>query len=349
MIMSNKRLIYLLFIVMFFWLIALTFRDLNTTSSNNTTNINEYNVSGFSTDFTKIINENKSSIVTVNADNTILSGFIYLQDNEDVYVVSAYHGISNANNISVILDSDYTVNASLVGYDFLSDIAVLKFNSPYMINTLKIGDSKLLKEGEFVISIGTPLSLDYAASSQLGMISKGVLTIENNITYDAEQYNYYLDVVQLSSNLPKGYSGSPILNMNGEVVGMNIMDLNNELNFALTANEMKIVVDKIINNEAVNKNLFGIRGKYIVDMPNYEKTNLNIDIEVISGIYIQKVKENSIAMNAGLKAGDILNKINDVTITSLDDYLNISYSELENINFEVIRNGQITILGVTND
>ena len=345
----NKRLIYIILTVIIIWLIALTFRNVDSSSNNNTTNINEYNVSGFSTDFTKIINENRSSIVTINADNTISSGFVYRQDNNDVYVVSSYHGITNANNISVILDSSYSVNAALVGYGYLSDIAILKFNSPYMINGLKIGNSSLLKEGEFVISVGTPLSLDYAASAQLAMISKGIMTIENSITHNNEQYNYYLDVIQLSSNLPKGYSGSPILNMNGEVVGMNIMNLNNELNFALTANELRIVADKIINNEEINKHLFGIKGKFIVDMPNYEKTNLNLDIEIISGIYVQRVKENSLAMSAGIKTGDILTKINDDTITTLDDYLNVSYKEAENITFEVIRNGQITTLGVVHD
>ena len=345
----NKRLIYIILTVIIIWLIALTFRNVDSSSNNNTTNINEYNVSGFSTDFTKIIDENRSSIVTINADNTISSGFVYRQDNNDVYVVSSYHGITNANNISVILDSSYSVNATLVGYDYLGDIAILKLSSPYMINGLKIGDSTLLKEGEFVISVGTPLSLDYAASAQLAMISKGNLTIENSITYNNEQYNYYLDVIQLSSNLPKGYSGSPILNMNGEVVGMNIMDLNNELNFALTVNELRIVADKIINNEEINKHQFGIKGKYIVNMPNYEKTNLNLDIEIISGIYVQKVKENSLAMLAGVKAGDILTKINDDIITTLDDYLNVSYKQAENIVFEVIRNNQITTLGVVHD
>ena len=347
--MNNKRLIYLILFGMFIWLMALTFSNLNKGGNSNTTNINEYNVSGFSTDFTKIIEENKSSIVTINADNTIQSGFVYLQSDDDVYVVTAYHGVSNANNISIVLDSNYAVNAALVGYDYLSDIAILKFTSPYMINSMKLGDSTLLKEGEFVISIGTPLSLDYAASSQLGMISKGVLTIENSITYNNETHNYFQDVIQLSSNLPKGYSGSPVINMNGEVVGMNTMNLSNELNFALTANEIRIVADRIINNESIDKNIFGIKGSYIKDMPNYEKSNLNLDIDIISGLYVTRVKENTMAYNAGLKAGDVLTRINDISIDSLDDYLDIAYQEIDNVRFEVIRNGQTIELGVDND
>ena len=347
--MNNKRLIYLALMGMFIWLTALTFANMNKENNSNTTNINEYNVSGFSTDFTKVVDENKSSIVTINADNTILSGFVYLQENDDVYVVSAYHGINSANNINIILDSNYSVNASLVGYDFLSDIAILKFTSPYMINSMKLGDSTLLKEGEFVISIGTPISLDYASSCQLGMISKGILTVENSITYNSETHNYFLDVIQLSSNLPKGYSGSPVINMNGEVVGMNTMDLNDELNFALTSNEIRIVADRIINNESVNKNLFGIKATYIKDMPNYEKTNLNLDIDIISGMYVSKVKENSLAFNAGIKTGDVITKINNKLIDNLDSYLEVTYQELDPIEFEVIRNGQTINLGVNND
>ena len=331
------------------WLAVLSFSLPKNSSDNPSTNINKYNVSGFSTYFTKVVDEDVSGTVTINADGTILSGFAYRQDGDTVYILTAYHGIAGANSISVTFASTYTVNATAAGYDFRSDLAVLKVESPYEVKTLKMGDSTLLSQGEFVISIGTPGSMDYALSAELGMVSKGIVTIDNTIAHNGERYNYYLDVVQLSSNLPKGYSGSPVLNMNGEVVGMNTMDLDGELNFALTANEARIVADRIISGQDVSKNIFGVKGTYIKDMMNYEKSNLNLDIEVISGLYVQRVKENSPALMAGVRTGDVITKINDVSINGLDDMLNVAYMENDDVVFEVIRGGQILLLGMNDD
>ena len=335
--------------LIFIWLAVLSFSMPKNSRDNPSTNINKYNVSGFSTDFTKVVDEDVSGTVTINADGTILSGFAYRQDGDTVYILTAYHGIAGANSISVTFASTYTVNATAAGYDFRSDLAVLKAESPYEVKTLKMGDSTLLSQGEFVISIGTPGSMDYALSAELGMVSKGIVTIDNTITHNGERYNYYLDVVQLSSNLPKGYSGSPVLNMNGEVVGMNTMDLDGELNFALTANEIRIVADRIISGQDVSKNIFGVKGTYIKDMMNYEKSNLNLDIEVISGLYVQRVKENSPALMAGVRTGDVITKINDVALNGLDDMLNVAYMENDDVVFEVIRSGQTLLLGMNND
>ena len=346
---NNNRLIYLLISIIAVWLFIVTLNMSNNNHSFPETNVNEYNVSGFSTDFTRVVDDNISSVVTVNADGMISSGFIYRQIDDTVYVVSSYHGIAGANNITVTLASTYSSQCELVGFDPFSDLAVLRFDSPYEIKALKTGDSSLLKQGEFVISIGTPISQDYALSSEMGMISKGVMMIDNSITYNDERYNYYLSVIQLSSNLQNGYSGSPIINMNGELVGMNTMDYDGELNFALTVNELKLVADRLINNEEIVHNSFGVKGVYIRDMENYEKTNLNLDIEIIDGLYVQRIKENSIAYHAGVRSGDVITKINDNVITGLDSYLNALYLKDTDFAFEVIRNGQTMNLVIDND
>ncbi len=347
--MKNNRLIYLLLSIVILWLAILSFSVPRKNQDDTSTNINKYNVSGFSTDFTRVIDENISGVVTINADGTILSGFAYRQDSDTVYILTAYHGVASANNINAVFASTYSVPVSITGYDALCDLAVLKAETPYEVKTLHVGDSTLLSQGEFVISIGTPLSMDYALSCELGMVSKGVLTIDNTITYEDVRYNYYLDVLQLSTDLNSGYSGSPVLNMNGEVVGMNTMDLNGDLNFALTANEMKLVADRIIAGEEVKRNIFGVKGIYVRDMQNYEKSNLDIDIEVISGLYVQRVKENSPALLAGVRMGDIITKINGIGIDGLDSYLNVTYMDYETLVFEVMRGGQTLELVSNND
>lgn len=347
---NYNKLLTILIVILFIWCISLSINRSNQNKqTKNEEIINQYNVSGFSTDFTKIVEENENSIVTVNADNEISSGFVYKQDGDSVYIVCTYHGVANSNNIYVIFGTTYTSPAYLIGHDIYTDIAILRIDSPYLIESLKLADSSLLDKGEFVISIGTPLSLDYAASVELGMISNNINMIENTISVEDERYTYYLNVVELSSNLLKGYSGSPVLNMNGEVIGMNTMSLSNDFNFAVTSNEIKIVADKLINQEEVIRNDLGIKVTFLSEMDNYEKANLGIDLETINGMYVNRVKENSLAFNSGVRNGDVITKINDTEISSINDYLSVIYSDAESFRFTYRRNSETLEAEAIND
>lgn len=331
------------------WLIVLSFRAPVSNNNDDSKQINEYNVSGFSTDFTKIIEENMDSIVTVTSDTDTASGFVYRQDDDTVYVLSAYHVVEGAAHINVLFGSSYQVNAILVGYDLLSDLAVLAIKTPYEIKSLKLADSTLLHAGEFVVTIGSPVSQDFAGSVQLGMISSPRMSIENSVLIEGERQNYYLDVIELSSDLLSGYSGSPILNMNGEVCGMNTMTLNEDISFALTINEIKKVADLIISGEPYEKNMLGIKAVYLKDMENYEKSNLNINIDNIDGLYVQRIRDHSLAYNAGVRANDVILSINQIDINDFNDYLNIVYGQFESFEFTLLRNGETLVLGTNDD
>ena len=344
---NYNRLLTILIAIIFIWLFFISFSS-NQKKENQSIVINEYNVSGISTDLTSVVEQNKNSVVTIQSDGSLLSGFVYKQEQDKIYILTAYHGVANANNINVLFGSSYSTIGTLVGFDIYTDLAVLQIESPYTIDALKLGDASLLKSGEFVISIGTPTSIEYAGSVQLSMISLPLLSIENSITYDSARYNYYLDVIQLGNSLKTGYSGSPVLNMVGEVVGMNTMT-NLDNSFAISANEIRIIADKIINQEQINRNIFGFNATLIKDMPNYEKTNLNLDIQTISGMYIRKVDSASLAEHAQILVGDVVVKINDIEINNFNDYLSAVYNESEMYSFEVLRNNQTILLGVTND
>jgi len=345
--MKNNRLIYIIIVFLVFWLALLSFSKKETVAGSKE-NINQYEVSGFATDFTKVVDENKESVVTIEADGVISSGFVYKYDNGDVHIVCSLHGVFKANSVNVIFDNSYRNTAQIIGYDQYADIAVLKVNLPYEVSPLKLADSSLLKQGEFVISIGTPTSLDYKGSIELGMISKNDLSLLNSITIDTKQ-NYYSQLVQISSNLLPGYSGSPILNMNGEVVGMNVMEDDDGHNFALTANEIKIIADNIINNTIVKKAQFGIKVSYVGKLKNYEKSALNIGIEQLNGLYVEKVLAGAMAYSMGIKQGDVVAAINNTAINDLDDFLSIAYSGATNYEFKIIRNNEEMLVTGTID
>lgn len=338
---NSNRFVYLLIVIITIWCIVLTTMLANKDTNEEKNIYNQVNVTGFSTDFTSIVEEHSTSIVSVNANGNISSGFVYKQDGDIVYILTSYHGVADATSYYVYFANSYSCNAELVGKNIYADLAVLKITSPYEIQALNLADCSGLKSGEFVISIGTPVSLEYDASVELGMISNPFRTIENSITVDEETIEYNLDVIQLSSNLKPGYSGSPVLNMNGEVIGMTTMSLDNSLNFAIRSNEIEIIADKLINNEQVIKYQLGIKTTFIDGMPMFEKSSLNLPVDLLSGMYVDKLSENSLALMAGVKQGDVILNINGVDMINSDNYLDVVYTETDYFEFVVQRDGEV--------
>ena len=344
--MKNNKLIYLFIIIIAIWCLVLSFGQKDNKQDINNEVINQVNVTGFSTDFTRIVEDNKDSIVTINCDGKLSSGFVYKQEENNVYILCSYHGVADANNYAVSFSSGYKTNAELVGTNIYLDLAVLKIDTPYEIKALEFGDEELLKAGEFVICIGTPKTIDFEQSVEMGMVSNNIKSIENNVSVNDENIIYFIDLIQLSANIKNGYSGSPVLNMNGEVIGMITMSYNDEINFATTAHEIKIVADNIINGIEYKKYQLGISGSYVKQMPLFERSNLNLSVDTISGLYINKIKESSILYLAGLRQGDIISKINSVEINNRIDYLNVVYTNADSFEIEYIRNNEIQTVKV---
>ena len=346
--MKNNRLLYLLIIILTIWCAILSSQVRHANAPEPAKVVNQYTVSGFSTDLTKIYDENKAGIVTINADGNILSGFVYRQEEGTVYIVSAYHGLADTRNISVRFGSSYSVQGNLLAYDIFTDLAIISIETPYDIAGLRLGDASLLKPGEFLLAIGTPVSSDYDGSAELCIVSKNNFQIENMIEDDGNRQNYFLNVIELGSSLQNGYSGSPLMNMGGEVVGMVTMSAQDSVSFAITANEIRAVADKLISLEEITRHNFGVKGTFLNDMYNYEKANLNISLDTVDGFYVERVMEGSMAYEAGVRNGDVITMINNNQIIDPDTYFEAMYADAETFSFTFIRDGQ-AVLGSPSD
>lgn len=336
----KKNLFITIIAILVIWLIILSISLYENNNKTNTkSEITENNVSGFSTDFTKVVDECKSSIVSLNQDDVYSTGFIYLQDDNKVYIVSSYHGVSESNNVNVYFNSGVSTIGTVIGHDAFSDVALIECDFNYSVKPISIGDSTLLNDGEFVLSIGTSSSIDYDFSVDFGMISSNYREVENSITFDSQSYDYFLGLVQLSGDFKEGYSGAPILNMDGQVVGMITMEDDGNT-FAITINEITKIVNKLLNNEEYVRLDFGLKGKYINTLENYEIANLNIGLEVTSGYYISDLKVDGFGSTLGLLRGDIIAKINNIDINNFDDMLDVIYSNEKDFNITVIRNNE---------
>ena len=341
--MDNKRNLYIVIVTLCIWNLVLSLVVFGRRNDTRHSEINEYNVSGFSTDLSEVYDENRSSIVSIEHGSEISTGFIYEKEGETVYIVCSYHGVSGSSEIDVHFNNGSRVRAELKGYDVFADVAVLECEFPFEVRPVTVGDSSLSKAGEFVLGIGNSGTTDYDLSAQFGMISSPYREIVNEIYFNDERYEYYSGLIQLSGAFMEGFSGSPVFNMNGEVIGMITMKDENIV-LAVTANEASIIADAIIAEEPVSKLQMGISGRYLCDMEKYETVALNINVETVSGYYIDNVRMNSLGSRLGLQRGDIIVSINGTPIENRDVMLQILYSVISEIELIISRNGEESTL-----
>lgn len=331
----NKRNTIIILIVLLIWNIVLTVLFVN---ANNTSQIvTEENVYGISTDLTEVAQDSYSSVVSVKSSSGQQTGFIYKQDNNTAYIVTTFHGIGNENLVSVTFANNKTVPASIIGFDLLRDVAILSIDSPYTLNVTKAGDNDYAKNGEFVICIGSSNNIKSSNNVKLGIISNTIVNIKDQVTFQKTDYDVKKEMLALSLDVSEGFSGSPIFNMKGEVIGMVQMD-DDELTYCLTINEIKTIADLAIDGKEVNKIELGIKGNYVKNMEDYERNMLNIPLEVINGYYIEEVEQHSLASKLELMPTDIIFSINNIQINTQKDFLNALYSNTsQEINLTVYR------------
>ena len=262
------------------------------------------------------------------------SGFII---NEEGYILTNYHVVKGAQEISVTLSNDVTTTAQVVNYDENQDVAMIKITdeSVEIPATVELGDSDALQPGEEVIAIGTPLSTELSSTVTKGIISatSRSVAVESGVT---------MNLIQTDAAINAGNSGGPLVNTKGEVVGINSSKISGEavegIGFSIPINDIK---DKI---ESLSKPILNL-GISVRTIDESLSKQLNME----QGLYIVEVTEFSSAEKAGLKAGDIIVKADGTKITTFDEFKEIKNAKEEgdDISLEVVRNGESKTINVT--
>ncbi|MBO5301729.1 MAG: trypsin-like peptidase domain-containing protein, partial [Peptococcaceae bacterium] len=234
------------------------------------------------------------------------SGVIY---SEDGYIITNYHVIEDATSVVVTLSDEQEYEAVIIGADEASDLAVLKIDAGRKLPAAEFGNSSELQIGELVVAIGNPLGYD-------NTVTDGIVSGLNRQLSD---YTDEMTLIQTNAAINSGNSGGALVNGRGEVIGINSAKLvasNAEgMGFALSIDEVKPLVEQLITQGHVSRPYMGVTidSQYQVDEETAER------YEIPMGIMIYEVAENSPAERAGLRAGDIIYKVNDTLIQSFDD------------------------------
>lgn len=271
----------------------------------------------------------------VREQDGIGSGFII---DEEGKVVTNYHVINGAREVKVILSTGEEVNAKVVNYDADADIAVLDITDDIkMPGVAKLGDSSKLVAGEDVIAIGNPLGKEFSKTVTKGVVSSPnrELSMETNVQSTPEGEVATQEFIQTDAAINPGNSGGPLINANGEVIGINTAKKVGEeiegIGFSIPIN---IVKEKL---GALSKPILniGISARDI-DENVAKKENLP------EGIYVAGVGEFTPAEKAGLKIGDIITEFNGTKVKTTAEFNKLKEKSNENdvINLTVIRDGK---------
>ncbi len=260
------------------------------------------------------------------------SGFIVRPNG---YIVTNAHVVKDAEKIKVTLNDKRTFEGKIVGLDFFSDLAVIKINAEDL-PTLKMGSSTTLRPGEFAVAIGSPLGFDHTVT--LGIISavgRSVTDVNGNINF-----------IQTDAAINPGNSGGPLLNLSGDVIGVNTAIHRNAQNigFSIPIDVAKTVADSLIATGKILRPWLGIQ-MHELD----EGLTKSIGVPLATkGVAIVGFVEGSPAKSSGLELGDVIQKIdNKETPNPKDVKEYVQTKKVSDVlNFLVLRKNAVQTVSV---
>ena len=246
-------------------------------------------------------------------------------------ILTNAHVVANADEIQVTLRDERTLDATVVGADEPSDIAVIKIDANDLTEA-NLADSDKARVGDFVFAIGNPFGLNHTVTS-------GIISGLGRVTQDAEAYE---DFIQTDASINPGNSGGALVNMDGQVVGINSAIYspsggNIGIGFAIPANMAQSIMDQLIDFGEVRRGLLGVNiAPFTPDLAEA------YGVDEASGAIITEIMPESGADEAGLQAGDVIISING---KSVDDALELRnriglLREGEKIDVEYYRDGK---------
>ncbi len=289
----------------------------------------------FNTNVTRVVSENISKVVGVsnyyqNRVNSTGSGAIYLAQEGKVFIITNNHVIDGATKVTVTFANGEELEAEVVGSDQFTDLALLKVTVDFSVVTFDLGDSSLVKTGETVLAIGSPLGFEFSGSVTMGIISGTDRVVPVDLDNDGVD-DWDSIVLQTDAAINPGNSGGPLINMAGQLIGitsMKIADSSVEgMGFAIPINEIIPIIEQLMANGQVVRPVLGVSAVSLEQMTAAQKSFYGIQLDLDDGIMIVKVQSGSPAAKAGLKAKDVITHFDGTAVISFKQFRKLLYEK----------------------
>lgn len=241
----------------------------------------------------------------------------------------------------VTLENGNTYNGSVTWADSEIDLAIVKINAK-SLKYVRLGDSDSVKIADMVYAIGNPIGFEFQRTVTGGIVSAKNRTIK--LEEDGNEV-YMEDLIQTDATINPGNSGGPLINLDGEVIGINSVKITSAegIGFAIPINIIKPIVEKLVNNKTVEEAYLGIFG-YDREVIPYLESKQDLD----SGVYVAQVALDGPSAKSGVKVGDVITKIDDTKIDKMSELRAYIYSKSpdEKVILTLVRNSKIYTIEV---
>ena len=258
------------------------------------------------------------------------------------YILTNYHVVKNADKITVKLSNDKEYAGRVIGKDSKTDLAVIKIKHAGTFPAATLGDSDKIRVGEWAIAIGSPFGLEQTVT--VGIISAKRQSMQIN-------ESYYRDLIQTDASINMGNSGGPLVNIRGEVIGINTAIFSQSggsvgVGFAIPINRAKEILEQLMSKGKVDRGFLGVNIKDVDEVVARQS-----GITGTAGVLVENAMENSAASKAGIKRGDVIIKFAGIKIDNSEKLQSVISKTPPNKNAEVIviRNGEQKVINVKLD
>ena len=256
------------------------------------------------------------------------SGVIYKKDGKDAYVVTNAHVLMGATKADILFADGNKVSGEVVGSDTFSDIAVVK-SSDNVTTVAEFGDSSKLTVGETAIAIGSPLGTKFANSVTQGIVSSLGRTVKLK---SEDGQNVSTKALQTDAAINPGNSGGPLINIQGQVIGITSSKISSNgqtavegMGFAIPVNDVQNIIEHLEKDGKVIRPALGITMMDLANLSSSDLSQLDIPSKLKGGVLVRSV-ENDMPASKYLRRLDIITKIDDTTIESTADLQSALYS-----------------------
>ncbi|MCI6899656.1 MAG: trypsin-like peptidase domain-containing protein [Tenericutes bacterium] len=273
------------------------------------------------------------------------TGFVYKTDDKYGYLLTNQHVISGQEKINVLFTNGKEVETELLGSDEYLDLAVLRIPKKYVTLVATIGKSEDMSLGDAIFTVGSPLGSDYYGSVTSGILS-GKDRMVSVAVSNSRSNDWVMRVLQIDASINPGNSGGPLLNVNGEVIGICSMKLVDDeiegMGFAIPIEYAMNHAESLENNKKIEWPVLGISMVNVTDIATLRQYNISVDKDITYGAVVLETSKDSGAEKAGLKKGDVIIKVND---TKIKDHAYLRYELYQHqagdtINVTYIRDGK---------
>ena len=280
------------------------------------------------------------------------TGFVYKKDKKNAYIMTNNHVIDKADKVEVEFnDKSEKIEAKILGGEVYSDIAVLTIDVNKAADEVEVGNTKDIKLGDIIFTVGSPMGEDYKGTVTKGIVSGKDRMIEVNLTGNVS--DYYMKVIQIDAAVNPGNSGGPLCDVSGKVIGIISLKIVKDevegMGFAIPIEDALEYASAIEEGGEIVRPYIGISMIDLTDEYTLWQNKVIVPDGVTEGIAVVEVVDGSPADKAGFKKGDIIVKLADEEVGNLAEFRYELYTHKvgDKLKVEYYRSGKLKTTTIT--